>query len=180
MKQRGHSIDIVVGLLLFCVFTISMLMVLLTGADGYRKISEGMESQFSERTCLSYLVTKIRHYDSLNAEGVNNVRIVDFEGIPAIALDEYTNEMFLTTLMYCYDGYLYELYTLKGSDFSPDDVLPVLAIDEVRFEYVLDSLLKLTVVADGRELSQYVFLQSGSGTNSAPAANTVANREGAL
>ena len=173
MKQRGHSIDIVVGLLLFCVFTVSMLMVLLTGADGYRKISEGMESQFSERTCLSYLVTKIRHYDSLNAEGVNNIGIVDFEGVSAIALDEDIDGMLFTTLVYFYDGHLYELFALKDCGLYPEDGLPILAVDDIRFEYALDSLLRLTVVSGGRELSQYVFLQSGNSAN-------IANREGVL
>ena len=138
MKQTQHSIDVIAGLLLFLVFTGAMLMVLVSGAGAYQKISRSLERQYGQRTCLSYIAAKIRHYDT--EEGVY---LTDFEGLEALALDEEIEGDTYTTLLYYQEGYLWELFSLKDAGLGPEDGLAIMPVQEVSFREA-GSLLRIT------------------------------------
>ena len=155
MKQHSHTIDVVVGLLLFCVFTASMLFVLLAGADAYKSISTSMEQQYSERTCLNYIAAKVRHHDSNGG-----VYITEFEGINALALDEEFNGEIYQTLIYYYNGNLCELFTAEDSGVMPDDGFVIIAADGASFEIVRDSLIRVECSVGGRSESVFISRMS--------------------
>ena len=81
IKTVNHSTDTLFVLALFCIFAASVLSVLLAGASAYQDIADRMESQYAERTCLSYLDAKIRHYDESGM-----VSVESFGGQSALAL----------------------------------------------------------------------------------------------
>ena len=163
MKQKSQLLDFVVGLLLFCLFTVSMLMVLISGANAYKNISAELDTQYGKRTCLSYIVTKVRHYDSVNEAGLSNVYISDFEGVNALSLAEEIDGMLFVTFIYCYEGYLYELFAAHDSGLYPEDGLQVMPVDLLSFEMVMPSLLKIDCVSGGLAGEQLVYLQSAPG-----------------
>ena len=63
IQTENHTINTIFVLVLFCVFAVAVLLVLLAGTGAYQDIADRMERQYEERTCLSYLDAKVRHYD---------------------------------------------------------------------------------------------------------------------
>jgi len=162
MKKFSNSIDVIVGLLLFCLFTVSMLFVILTGAQAYRGINLAMQMGYCERTCIDYITAKIRHYD---VSGMVNV--VDFEGTNALELDEDIGGDLYSTLIYYYDGYVYELFAAKDAGLKPEDGFSIIKVDSLTFEKISDSLVEISCFVDSRSETMHVSLRSeGSGGGS--------------
>ena len=83
MKKRlvKHHLDGLIALLLFGVFAVCVLVVLLTGADAYRRLTQRDEAAYDRRVCAQYMATRLRQADSF--EGV---AIEDFQGTDALVL----------------------------------------------------------------------------------------------
>ena len=156
MKQNTFSVDFIIGLLLFCVFAGSMLMVLVSGAGAYNDIRNELEAQYSERTCVSYISAKIRHYDHKGAVFTDRL-----DGINAIMLHEEESGTEYITYIYCYDGYMRELYCEKDLGFNPESGLPVIAADSLSVSEEEDSLIKIECESKGRMARVYISLCSG-------------------
>ena len=60
--QKGHVVDFLFTLALFCVFAASALMVVVIGANVYRQTVRGMDSNYDSRTSLTYLTEKVDVY----------------------------------------------------------------------------------------------------------------------
>ena len=151
MKQRSYTIDVVIGLLLFCIFTASIFITLISGARAYKDISREMQEQYGERTCLSYIAAKIRHYDSLGS-----VYLTEFNGISALALEEQLDDADFVTYIYYYEGYVYELFAMKDMELAPEDGLEITQADAISFERVEDSLFRITCATDGNSVSLFI------------------------
>ena len=67
MEAAGRIWNTVFVLLLFCVFTLTVGMTLILGADAYQSIHQHMEAQYDERTGPAYLEAKVHHYDKAGA-----------------------------------------------------------------------------------------------------------------
>ena len=52
-RVRGHKIDTIFVLLIFCIFAVSVLMVLMLGANTYKNMTEISRDGQDERTVLS-------------------------------------------------------------------------------------------------------------------------------
>ncbi len=154
MGKKTYGVDIVAGLVLFCIFTTCMLFVLLSGAKSYKSISHSIEEQYAERTCLSYITAKIRHFDN------GGVYLTNFEGVNALALDEEIEGNIYTTLIYPYNGYICELFAAKDSGLLPEDGLSIIAADNLSFEQAENSLFHITCEADGRKADAFVTVRS--------------------
>lgn len=74
--QKGHVVDFLFTLALFCVFAASALMVVVIGANVYRQTVRGMDSNYDSRTSLTYLTEKVRQNDAANAVTIRSVGIV--------------------------------------------------------------------------------------------------------
>ncbi len=107
-----HNIDSLAALLLFAVFAASVLAVLLTGARAYRGITLRDQSAYNARTCVQYIAQRVRQSDSLYG-----VTVEDFGEGQALVLG--AGEEYITRI-YCYNGYLMELYSQAGMDLGPE------------------------------------------------------------
>jgi len=110
------KVDNLLVLLIFGVFAVCILSVLLTGADVYRKLAARDQIGYDQRTAAQYLTTRVRQADRLG-----DVSIRYFEGQDALVFTEVIEGGTYQTLVYCYDGYLRELFAAAGGGFLPED-----------------------------------------------------------
>ena len=110
------KVDNLLALLIFGVFAVCILSVLLTGADVYRKLAARDQLGYDQRTAAQYLTTRVRQADRLG-----DVSIRYFEGQDALVFTEVIEGGTCQTLVYCYDGYLRELFAAAGGGFLPED-----------------------------------------------------------
>jgi len=125
---RGQRIDTVFVLIVFCVFAVSVLMVLMLGANTYGHITEMSREGQAERTVVSYIWTKVRNGDE---EG--SVSVGEFHGLPALRIDEEYGGIRYRTVIYHYGGWVYELFSEEGLDFFPEDGTRIIAAADLVF-----------------------------------------------
>lgn len=111
MKENASRMTQVLALLTLTVFALCVLLVLLTGASCYRALVERGEDSYARRTALQYLTTRVRQAET--------VEIGEFEGCEGLILEETVDGERYTTRIYCYDGWLRELYTVPGAQVPP-------------------------------------------------------------
>ncbi len=145
MMARSQFVEVFSGLILFLVFTVSMLFVLLFGATAYKNISTELDRQYRERTVLNYIAAKVRYN-----KAEDNVQMSDISGVAALTFEEEIEGVLYLTYVYFYDGYLRELYTPKGTQLSPDSGDEILPIDNLVFTPVEDKLVKVVCEVNGR------------------------------
>lgn len=158
-KTVRHNIDGLAALLLFAVFAVCILMVLLTGADAYRRLTDRDSAAHAERTAAQYIAQRVRQADRADA-----VQLEDFEGVQALVLN--AEEEYITRI-YCYNGSLMELYSAPGDGLGPADgerIMPVEAMELSAQDE--ESPQRLTVAitqAGGRRDELVLSLRSGEG-----------------
>ena len=130
-KNRSYSVDTVFVLVLFCVFAFTILFVLMSGANVYKDTAKIMQERYEERTCISYISAKIRHYDN-----ENSVYLTDFNGVTALAMDEEINGTYYNTLIYFYNGSVKELFCEKKASFPIDSGTNIINVDDLQFAKV--------------------------------------------
>lgn len=139
MKRYVHTIDVVFALVLFCVFAMSLLLVLLTGAKAYRGVRDNMEEQYLERTCISYIAAKVRHYDEQGA-----VLIGELDGVPALCLTESIDGAAYVTYLYFHEGYICELFTEAGHAMRATDGMRIMDVEGLAFSQASENLLSVS------------------------------------
>lgn len=150
-------------LLSFGVFAVCVLLVLLTGADVCRSQTERDQAAWSRRTGAQYLTAKLRHADEAGAIG--------FSGgdgtlwYDTLDLREEIDGQTYVTRVYCYDGYIRELFTVDGGVYAPEDGEPVLAAQELRFGWDGELVEAVCVDADGQASRSYFAPRSGEGAD---------------
>jgi hypothetical protein len=156
MKQRKRKIDALAVLLLFAVFAVCVLSVLLSGADVYHRLADRDRLSYDYRTAGQYLSTRVRQADRLG-----QVSVIDFGGTDALVFTEEIEGENYETLVYCYDGYLRELFALADGDFLPEDGEKVLQAQSLSLS--LDGqLLTAELVGPAGEAQELtLFLRSG-------------------
>lgn len=125
---KQSNLDSVLALLLLAVFAACILIVLLTGASSFQRLSERDQASFDRRTAAQYITTRLRQADH---EG--GVFLGDFEGITALTCcEEYDGERYLT-YVYFYDGYIYELFCAEEAQLHPSDGEKIMSVAELAF-----------------------------------------------
>ena len=126
MKKNAitHNLDGLATLLLFAVFAASVMAVLLTGAKAYRGVTRRDQEAYNARTAVQYVAQRVRQADSLYG-----ITLEDFEGVECLVLGQ--GEPYITRL-YCYEGWLMELYCLAGESFSPEDGERIIEAQELK------------------------------------------------
>ena len=156
LKEQRHTIDRVFALALFCAFAASVLMVLIIGAGVYKNTVKSMEDRYTERTCLSYIASKVHHYDV--SGGVYLQRFGDGQ---ALTLEENLEGTDYITLIYAHEGYVKELFMEKGLDLSPEDGEIVIEDTGLELQQAADNLIKVSCKGeDGRNNSMYISINS--------------------
>ncbi len=145
-----------VPLLLFAVLAAAVLTVLMTGAEQYGRLTERDQSTFVTRTAGQYVRTKLR-------QAGGEIGVDTFNGSPAVAMRESLNDFACVTWLYCYDGYLRELFALEGEVMSPDageKLLEMEALDAA----MTDGMLTITLT-DSEGGVQTILYHPESGAN---------------
>jgi hypothetical protein len=74
----------------------------------------------------------------------------------------YGGESYITRI-YCYDGYLRELFASSTGEFKPEDGEEILAADQVDFD-ITDGCLTVRITsAEGELMEQILTLRSAEG-----------------
>ena len=127
------------ALIVFCVFTMSVLTVLVLGVSAYKKVMDITREGYEERLCLSYIWTKVK-----NGDKAEKVYITDFQGLTALSIDEVYDGITYHTVIYHYEGWVYELFYESGLEFSPGAGVTVIGVDYLSFEPTEDGLIKVS------------------------------------
>ena len=97
--MKKSSLTGVLVLLVFAVFMVSVLLVLLSGANTVQKLTRRDQCTYHHRTAVQYITTRIRQADSLGAVTSDNTG-----EISTLILTEEINNLSYQSRVYCYDG----------------------------------------------------------------------------
>lgn len=136
---REKKIETVFVWVLFSVFAASLLLVLMLGGTIYMGVTERSKQGWEERTCLSYIWTKVKHNDAYT-----HVQVSDFNGLSALRLDEDYNGTQYNTWIYLYDGWVCELYCEAGLTLPPVSGNPIVKTDSLSFTTLAHGLIEVT------------------------------------
>lgn len=161
-KQRKHTIDILFVITLFCVFAVSVIMLVGTGAGVYEKIVGNMGANYDSRTATSYLINKIHRADK---DG--NVSVGNFHGLDSILLMEEIDNISYCTYLYYYDGKLMEMFTRYDQDIEPEYGSEIMALSDYSVKSVTPTLYLFNFTTlEGEESSLYVHTRTARVTDS--------------
>lgn len=116
MKRQNKHLEGLIALLLFGVFAVCMMMVLLTGAETYHRMTQRDQQAYCRRTCTQYIATQVRQSDALDAASV-----APFGQGDALLLAEEIEGARYIRRIYLYDGYLMELFSQEETELEPRD-----------------------------------------------------------
>lgn len=131
MKEtfRKRRIDTIFVMVIFCVFAISVLMVLMLGASIYRNMTETSRENQSERTALAYIWTKVKNNDNADTFSVG-----EFNGLSALFYDETIGDRLFRTAIYLHDGWVTELFADPELGLDPDAGVQIMRLDDLSFD----------------------------------------------
>ncbi len=127
-KRTSYTVDTIFVLVLFAVFAVTVLFVLMSGAGVYKNTQSVMQQRYEERTCVSYITSKINHHDESGA-----IAVTDFGGFSALELEEKIADKSFVTYIYCHDGYVKELMFEKGLEFDPASGMNIIEAQYLNF-----------------------------------------------
>ena len=112
-KIKKNNLGGILVLMVFVIFIVSVLMVLLSGADVVKKITERDSASYEKRTVVQYITTRIHQADS---KGMISVR--SSSGKDVLVLAEEIECDIYETQVYCEGGSLREMFCAKGLDLG--------------------------------------------------------------
>ena len=135
MNKRKFTFDSLAPFFLFTVFTISVVAVLIGGAKIYRNQSNADLFGYEKRTAALYISTRVRQndLDGMCFVGDFYTAQPSDEGNTLFLYEDIGGELYYTCI-YCYNGYLYELFAEAGNDFTPADGEAIIEIGALRFK----------------------------------------------
>lgn len=157
MKRRSSGAGTIAALMLACVFGVTLLLSLVTGAGVYRRVQERVERGSTQRVGLSYITAKIHGSDARDG-----VRAGSFGGADAVFLTESIDGTAYETALYVYDGQLMEVFYEQGTDAGPEDGQTIAPAQELTVSETDEGLLHLSFT-DGSGVTEEasVYLRSG-------------------
>lgn len=160
MKQRSgkRSIAGLAALVLLGVFAAGILTVLLAGANTYQRLVERDAVSYDSRTCVQYLATKVRQ-----APAPGSVVLSEFGDGDSLLIREQIGGAEYWTQIYCYDGWLMELFTAANAGLAPEDGEKILPAEALLLERSGDLLqVDILSASDGRN-TLMLSLRGGEG-----------------
>lgn len=160
MKQRkSYQMDGLLALLLFVVFAVCILSVLLAGANAYHRLTDRDRASYTTRTAVQYLSTRVRQADC-----ADTVRVAPFgtgsDAVRALVLTDEIEGTPYETRVYCYDGYIRELFSAAGEPLTPADGEKVLEAQSLDFRMEGALLTAEIIAADGTAERAVLTLRS--------------------
>ena len=130
MSKSVH-IDILFVLIIFCVFSASALASLTLGGSVYKNILAQSQARHDERTSFFYIWTKIKNSDEYGRVYVDN-----FDGTPALVLEEDLSGQRYLTYIYCHDGWVKELFGTATSEYKLSDGQSILDLGDNELQFL--------------------------------------------
>ncbi|MCL2151521.1 MAG: DUF4860 domain-containing protein [Oscillospiraceae bacterium] len=141
-KNRRRRIDTIFVMIIFCVFAVSVLMVLMLGAKIYENVTAMSRDGYADHSILSYIWTKIK-----NSDDAGRIYIGEFSGLPALFIEEQYGQIQYITTIYEYNGWIYELFCEIGLDFLPEDGVQIAEHGSLTFDMYENGLIKVSSYA---------------------------------
>ena len=157
--KKRNQLSGVLELLVFAVFSVSVLLVLLTGADVVKTLSERDRESYDRRTTLQYITTRVRQADR---QGMVSVRRIEDRDV--LVLGEEIEGILYETLVYGYDGYLRELFVEAGYGMELEFGEMILPLEELRFADEETHIRADVTFPGGGRQSMTLFLRSERGS----------------
>lgn len=150
IKERNGKVGVdgVLALVLLGVFAVCVLLVLLQGARTYQHLTQRGQDSYNERTAAQYIVTRVRQADTIGA-----VSISSLGGTQTLELTETIDGDVYITRVYCYGGYIRELFSSASLEFAPGDGQCILPAEELEFA-LEDGLLTADITHESGERMQ--------------------------
>ena len=155
-SSQKQNLSGLMVLLLFGVFAVCILVVLLSGTSVYDRLTRRDEAVFDSRSAVQYLATRVHQAE--NADAVS-LRIGEDGGAVLCIRQTYGDEMY-ETLLYCREGWLFELFEESGADvdtFAGEKILPVESLAG-SFD---NGLLTLSIKDENGEQQVVLLLRGG-------------------
>ncbi len=143
------------ALVLLAVFSLCVFFVLVYGADIYKDISERDSRVHNERVALQYVSTKIRQADEKH-----HISAEDFNGLSSLVITEDIDGTVYETKIYCYEGWLMELFSEKDSGLSPSDGERITELEDIVFSIEGETVTVKSVFSDGRKKELNIYIRS--------------------
>ncbi|MBE6598238.1 MAG: DUF4860 domain-containing protein [Ruminococcaceae bacterium] len=132
MKKNGteNRISVIAALLLLALFAVFAVAVLVSGVRIADKVITERDGARLCRDTVQYVTARFRQSQS------TAVSVEDFHGQPALVFSEDIGGEVYLTRIYCYDGYLRELFAEDGIEMGAEDGEKLLSLAklEVREE----------------------------------------------
>ena len=154
-QVKKSNISGVLVLLVFAAFMISILMVLLTGADVVQKLTERDQNSYDRRTAAQYIATRTRQADSA---GMLSVR--SFGDGDAMVFAESIDGTIYETLVYCYDGYLREMFVEARTEQAAEFGEKIVPLESFRIDDCNTYLQVELTFSDGQTETVILYLRS--------------------
>lgn len=134
-KKFGVDVSIIAPLITLIIFSVCVLFVLLFGAKLYKEALERDKVGFETRTANQYITTRFRQGDGEELSFISDFESSEGkkEGDTLFFVEVVNGERYFTRI-YCYDGYLYELFSAAEDEFERGDGEPILPLNDIHFE----------------------------------------------
>ena len=154
-RDESRKFDLLAVLLILCIFSVTVLSLLLTGAKTYRSITQrGQTSQKSQIDAL-YISNKI-----FQAESAEAVSIRTEDGVQVLLIESEEGGEPHVTRVYCYKGWIMELYSDADYHFLAGDGEKITQADSLEF-VLKDGLLSAEIRSGENVTRQYYDLEEG-------------------
>lgn len=158
-QSPAHKVDFLFVLSLFCVFTVTSLLVVIIGANVYHSTVTHMEDTYSTRTALSYVTEKIRRHDE---QGM--ISLTELDGVPALMLYDHSEDASYVTYIYSDGGSLLEFTVNDPSRASSGMGQEILKVRDFSITAMQNGFLLLSAEDTQKNtLSLYIHPRNSSG-----------------
>ena len=169
--KRSTGAGTIAALTLACVFGVTMLLSLATGAGVYQRVADRVERSARQRVGLAYITAKVHAYDRTG--GVRAGRFGEVDAVfrinkkhpdcevDAVFLTEELEGVAYETALYVHEGWMKEAMYEQGWTMSPEDGTAITEAQSLTAE-MGDGLLTLTYIdPDGRTETAKLMIRSG-------------------
>ena len=139
-SDNQHTVDMLFVITLFCVFAVCASLLIALGANIYKSTIDSMEDHYTLPTALSFVTEKVHQHDTSDS-----VSIVTYGDGSALLLKEEYGSATYYDYIYCYDGYLRELFVADGVNLSPDAGEKLMAVSSWDIDMADSGLLHVSI-----------------------------------
>ncbi|MBO4395932.1 MAG: DUF4860 domain-containing protein [Eubacterium sp.] len=159
--DQKHNIEGAFVLVLFAIFAITVIAVLALGANSYQRLVARDNDAYNRRIITSYVAAKIRSSDAVEGVAVGGfVNPKSDDGVNTLHLYQELGGDVYDQRIYFYEGKVYEILAVPGSNIKPEDGNAILDAQALSFD-MQDGLVNIRATdTEGRENHVAVSVRS--------------------